>query len=77
MKTIWCRVGVELTLSDKEYKEFLDTYKTNPLEAEAMLKKFLADKEKASLDGETYFPEAGCFGRDDTNNPEEELSFLF
>lgn len=73
MKTMWCRVGVRLSLTDDQYKIFMDTYKSDKQKAHALLKILLNDCSE--LYGETYFPSG-----DDvmgTDNISAEMDFNF
>jgi hypothetical protein len=77
MKRLWARVGMSFELSDEEYEEFITNCRgdnTQRLKAENTLINWI-ESGIAEFDGETYFPEQGCFGDDDTDNV-EELSFL-
>lgn len=74
---MWARVGMSFELSDEEYKEFITNCRgdnTQRMKAEETLIKWIEDGI-AIFDGETYFPERGCFGDSETDNV-EELSFL-
>ena len=77
MKRMWARVGMSFELSDEEYKEFITNCRGDNIQrmkAEETLIKWIEDGI-AIFDGETYFPEQGCFGDSETDNV-EELSFL-
>ena len=56
MKKLWCRVGVSINISDRNYDKFVKAYKEDKTEAYKMLKLLLASGY-VSLDGETYFPD--------------------
>lgn len=73
MKKMWCRVGVELTLTDEQYNTFLYTYEKSPQLAHEMLKKFLCDCAK--LSGDTYFPYHDEICR--PHNTHDEMEFNF
>lgn len=74
-KKMWCRVGVELTLTDEEYDAFIEAYSSKDMrKSEHMLEDFL--KSKAKLSGETYFPANYGVSLDDCDNLEEDMDFL-
>ena len=78
MKRMWARVGMSFNISDKEYDEFIANCNgdnTQRMTAEKTLIKWI-ENGVAELDGETYFPEQGCFSDDSTDNV-EELTFEF
>jgi hypothetical protein len=73
---MWARVGMTFEISDEEYEEFIANCRgdnTQRAKAEETLCLWIK-KGIGQLDGETYFPEQGCFGDDETNNV-EELTF--
>lgn len=77
MKKMWARVGMSFEMSDEEYEEFIANCRgdnTQRAKAEETLAKWVKNGI-ATFDGETYFPEKGCFGDDETDNV-EELTFL-
>ena len=77
MKKMWARVGMSFELFDEEYEEFISNCRgdsTQRAKAEQMFIDWIQDGT-AKFDGESYFPEQGCFGDDETDNV-EEISFL-
>jgi hypothetical protein len=56
MKKMWCRVGVSINITDRNYDKFVKAYKEDKAQAYEMLKLLLASGY-AGLDGETYFPD--------------------
>lgn len=76
MKKLWGRVGVEVDFTDEEYYTLTELINNKDwVGANNFLEEIL--KEKAKLNGETYFPANLNFGRDDCDNPDEELNFEF
>lgn len=78
MKRMWARVGMSFELCDEEYEEFIANCRgdnTQRAKAEKMFIDWIQDGT-AKFDGESYFPEVGCFGDDDTDNV-EEIAFEF
>ena len=76
MKKMWARVGMSFELFDDEYEEFITNCRGNN-EQRAKAEKMFIDwiqNGTAKFDGESYFPEQGCFGDDETDNV-EEISF--
>lgn len=77
-KKLWCRVGVEITLTDEEYNAFIEAYKGGAESAafcDGMLTGFLCSS-KTKLSGETYFPAKYGVGLDDCDNLDEDMDFL-
>lgn len=73
MKRMWARVGMSFELSDEEYNEFITNCRGDHTQRMIAEKTFIGWIENgiAKFDGETYFPEQGCFGYDTTDNVEE------
>ena len=77
MKSMWARVGMSFEISDEEYEEFITNCRgdsTQRMKAEKTFESWVRNGI-GKLDGEPYFPEAGCFGDNGTHNV-EELTFL-
>lgn len=77
MKRLWAKVGMSFEISDEEYEEFIANCRgdnAQRMKAEETLIGWI-ENGIATFDGETYFPEQGCFGDDETDNV-EELTFL-
>jgi hypothetical protein len=77
MKRLWARVGMSFEISDKEYEEFIKNCRGDCGQRNKA-NDTVFDWIKNGIgkpDGETYFPEQGCFGDDTTDNV-EELDFF-
>lgn len=79
MKKVWARIGVEITLTDKEYENFMNKAKGNFADremSEELFLQFLKNKEKTHLNGESYLPDQiYCEGYDNPEN--SEISYEF
>lgn len=78
MKKMWARVGMSFEISDEEYEEFIANCRgdnTQRMKAENMFISWV-ENGLGELDGESYFPENGCFGDDETNNVEELVFYM-
>lgn len=76
MKRMWARVGYNFDMTDEEYEQFLKMTRSGTWDDAKKMIIQLISSGKAQLSGESYFPEQGCFGDDETSNV-EELTFLF
>ena len=78
MKILWARVGMSFEISDEEYEKFISNCRGDNVQRANAEKTFVkwVENGKGKLDGESYFPEQGCFGDDSTDNV-EELTFEF
>ena len=78
MKRLWARVGMTFEISDEEYNKFISDCRGDDAQRANAEKTFSEwiENGKGELNGESYFPEQGCFGDDSTNNV-EELTFEF
>lgn len=77
MKRLWARVGMSFEVSDEEYEKFINNCRGDCAQR-SKANDTVFDWIKNGIgkpDGETYFPEQGCFGDDTTDNV-EELDFL-
>lgn len=78
MKRMWARVGMSFELFDDEYEEFITNCRgdnTQRAKAQQMFVDWI-ENGIAKFDGESYFPEQGCFGDSETDNV-EEIAFEF
>lgn len=75
MKKIWFRVGMEATMSDREYDEMLKAQKENN---HRLLERIIDDLiGTGELSGETYIVGKNNGGVDEYDNPENEISVLY
>lgn len=73
MKRMWARVGMSFEISDEEYENFIANCRGDYAQRMKADKTFVEWVQNGigKLDGESYFPENGCFGDNETDNVEE------
>ena len=66
MPRIWFRVGMEAEISENELVSLMEE------KSEELMMEII---KRAELSGETYIPE--YIGREDYDNPDSEINFMF
>ena len=76
-KRLWGRVGISVTLTDRQYANLIGADHQDEVEgtthATELLKTFLCNPRVTHFDGDTYFPSSN--GVRVADNPEFEMNF--